>query len=697
MQEVGGSSPPVPTIRLAPGVVDGLAHGRPLPATVLQLRSSNFEVRSLPVITITLPDGSQRSVPPGTPIREFAASTLPQSVMKKALAARVDDRMVDLAFPLERDASLRIVTAEGPEALQVYRHSTAHLLAAAVIQLFPGTQCGIGPATDDGFFYDFVVSRPFVPEDLEKIEARMRQLAGQDLPYERQMWPREEALAFFRDRGEPLKVQLIEEKTASERLVSCYTIKDRDTFVDFCVGPHVPSTGKLRAFKLLATSNAYWKGDARNQPMQRVYGTAFFKDEDLRQYLHQIEEAKRRDHRRVGKDVGLFTFHQWAPGAAFWLGKGTTLYNLLAEYMRGVLFPSGYTEVKTPLIYNKALWETSGHWQHYRENMFLVESRDRGKDADAGPDMGVKAMNCPGHMLVFASESRSYRDLPLRLHEQTALHRNEASGVLSGLTRVRQFSQDDAPCFVTESQIGDEVERLLKLVKRVYGDFGLQYDVKLATRPAEYLGEKATWDHAEAELRRALEAAGVAHVVNEGDGAFYGPKIDFDVMDAIGRKWQCATIQLDYQIPARFDLKYTGADNTEHRPVVIHRAIFGSFERFIALLIEHYAGAFPLWLAPEQIRVLPIADRHLEYAQSVQERLAGAGFRATVDGRVEKIGYKIREAQLQKVPYMLVIGDREAAEGAVAVRSRSAGDQGSRSLDDFLAAALAEVASKGAS
>ncbi len=653
-------------------------------------------------VTITLPDGSQRSVPAGTPVREFASSVLPQAVMKKALAATVDGKMVDLTFPLDRDVSLKIVTADGAEALALYRHSTAHLLAAAVTQLFPGAQCGIGPATDEGFFYDFVVERPFVPEDLEKIEARMRQLASQDLPYERQMWPRDEAIQFFRERGEPLKVQLIEEKTAGEQFVSCYTIKDRDTFVDFCVGPHVPSTNRLKAFKVLSASNAYWKGDARNQPMQRIYGTAFFKDDDLKQYLTQIEEAKKRDHRRIGKDLGLFTFHQWAPGAAFWLGKGTTLYNILGQYMRDVLFPSGYAEVKTPLIYNKALWETSGHWQHYRDNMFLVESRDRAaKDAtkepqaDAGPDMAVKAMNCPGHMLVFASESRSYRDLPLRLHEQTPLHRNEASGVLAGLTRVRQFSQDDAHCFVMESQIGEEVERLLRLVKRVYGDFGLAYSVKLSTRPAEYLGELATWNHAEAELKRALESAGVEYRVDEGDGAFYGPKIDCDITDAIGRKWQCATIQLDYQMPARFDLKYTGADNAEHRPVVIHRAIFGSFERFIAILLEHYSGALPLWIAPEQVRILPIADRHLDYAESVRARLATEGFRVTVDGRVEKIGYKIREAQLQKVPYMLVIGDREAAEGAVAVRNRATGDQGSRTLDDFVAAAKAEVASRG--
>ena len=648
-------------------------------------------------LTITLPDGSQRPAEAGTPVREFAASVLPMAVMKKAIAAYVDDKLVDLTYPLNQDTALKLVMPEGSDALQMYRHSTAHLLAAAVTNLFPGTQCGIGPAIDDGFYYDFVVERPFVPEDLERIEKKMREMAQQDLVFERQSWPRDEAIEFFKKRGEPLKVQLIEEKTAGQAEVSCYTIKDRETFVDFCMGPHVPSTGKLKAFKLMNTSNAYWKGDAKNQPMQRLYGTSFFKDDDLKAYLAQIEEAKKRDHRKLGKDLGLFMFHQWAPGGAFWLGKGTLVYNLLANYMREVLFPAGYSEVKTPIIFNKALWETSGHWHHYRENMFLVESRDVAAHAHtdgkaAEPDMATKAMNCPGHMLLFGSETRSYRDLPLRFHEQTALHRNEASGVLSGLTRVRQFSQDDAHCFVMESQIGEEVERLLNLVKRVYGDFNLQYDVKLSTRPAEFLGEKATWDHAEAELKRALDAAGVAYTVNEGDGAFYGPKIDFDITDAIGRKWQCGTIQLDYQLPARFGLKYIGADNAEHQPVVIHRAIFGSFERFIGILIEHYAGAFPLWLAPIQVTVLPIADRQLEYAQGVLAQLEAAGLRATLDGRVEKIGYKIREAQLQKVPYMLVIGDREVAEGTVSVRTRAGGDQGGSPIDVFVTAARDEIA-----
>ncbi|HKE88370.1 MAG TPA: threonine--tRNA ligase [Vicinamibacterales bacterium] len=636
-------------------------------------------------VTITLPDGSTRSVAAGTPVNDVAFAISP-GLAKAALAAVVDDRFVDLTYPLTADARLKILTSKSPDALMVYRHSTAHLLAAAVTNLFPAVQCGIGPPTDEGFFYDFVVPRPFVPEDLDAIEKKMRELADQDLVFERQMWPRDDARRFFGARGEPLKVQLIDEKTAGQSEVSCYTIKDKETFIDFCVGPHVPSTGKLKAFKLLTTSNAYWKGDARNQPMQRVYGTAFFSDKELQDYLHRLEEAKKRDHRKIGRDQHLFMFHAWAPGAPFWLPKGTVLYNTLANYMRSVLVPAGYTEVKAPIVFNKALWETSGHWQHYRQNMFLVESE--------GEEMGLKAMNCPGHMLIFGSETRSYRDLPIRYHEQTPLHRNEASGVLSGLTRVRQFSQDDGHCFVMESQIGNEVEHVLRLVQRVYADFGLKPEMKLSTRPPEFLGTIEQWNHAEAELKRALDAVGEPYILNEGDGAFYGPKIDFDVVDAIGRKWQCATIQLDYQIPQRFDLKYIGADNAEHRPVVIHRAIYGSFERFIAMLIEHFAGAWPLWLAPVQVVVMPISDRHRDYAITVRNRLAAAGLRVELDDRQEKIGYKIREAQLQKIPYMLVTGDREASENAVSVRSRSAGDLGTRPLDTFVADALEEIRTK---
>ena len=632
-------------------------------------------------VTVTLPDGSSRSIRAGVPVADVARDLSPR-LAKQALAALVDDRMVDLTFPLDADATVRFVTPDAPEALNLYRHSTAHLMAAAVTALFPDAQCGIGPAIEDGFFYDFVVNHPFVPEDLEAIEQRMTEIARQDLRYERKMMSKAEAKAHFDSRGEPLKVQLIEEKGGPE--VSCYTIED--AFIDFCTGPHVPSTGRLKAFKVLSSSNAYWKGDARNQPMQRIYGTAFFKASDLAAHLERIEEARKRDHRKLGRELGLFTFHPWAPGAPFWHAKGATLYQLLSDYMREALSGEGYQEVRTPLVFNKALWETSGHWEHYRENMVQVESD--------GEPYALKAMNCPGHMLMFASEGRSYRDLPLRFHDQGVLHRNEASGVLSGLTRVRQFAQDDAHCFITEDQIGEEVERLLHLVDRVYTDFGLAYEVELSTRPDDYLGTAETWDHAEAQLKAAIEATGTPYAISEGDGSFYGPKIDLHVTDALGRRWQCATIQLDHQMPERFGLKYTGADNAEHRPVLIHRAIFGSFERFIALLIEQYAGAFPLWLAPVQVRILTIADRHAEHGAAVRDRIAAEGCRAELDDRQEKIGLKIREAQLQKIPYMLVVGDREVDKGTVAVRSRTAGDQGASTVDDLVLALHAEVRAK---
>ena len=644
-------------------------------------------------VTVTLPDGSTRAVPAGTPAAELAEGISPR-LARQALAAMVDGHMVDLSHSLDADVEVRFVTPDAPEALDLYRHSTAHLLAAAVTALFPEAQCGIGPAIDDGFFYDFVVDRPFVPEDLEAIERKMAEIASRNLRYERRMMPKAEAKAFFGDRGEPLKVELIEEKGGP--VVSCYTIED--AFIDFCTGPHVPSTGRLKAFKVLSSSNAYWKGDARNQPMQRIYGTAFFKDSALKTHLRRIELAKERDHRKLGRELGLFTFHPWAPGAPFWQAKGATLYRLLADYMRDALSGEGYQEVRTPLLFNKALWETSGHWEHYRDNMFLVQddsgggAGEHGAGAQAGDrgearlDYALKAMNCPAHMLMFASEGRSYRDLPLRFHDQGVLHRNEASGVVGGLTRVRQLSQDDAHCFITEAQIGEEVERLLRLVDRVYRDFDLEYALELSTRPDDYLGSAATWDHAEAQLKAAIEAAGAQHTISEGDGSFYGPKIDMHVTDALGRRWQCATIQLDYQMPQRFGLKYTGADNAEHTPVLIHRAIFGSFERFIALLIEHYGGAFPLWLAPVQARVLSIADRHAEYAAGVRDRLAAAGLRVEADVRQEKIGLKIREAQLQKIPYMLVVGDREVADGTAAVRSRKSGDQGARPVDAVIAA-----------
>src|SRR5262245_36262287 len=562
------------------------------------------------------------------------------------------------------------------EKIDTKRHSLAHIMAASIQDLFPEAKFGVGPVIEDGFYYDVHLARPLTPEDLENIERKMREKVKQNLRFERSEMPIDTASDTFGKMAQDFKVELLRDlktrgTTAVADLgdsnlvgsnVTDVSVYKTGNFTDLCRGPHVGSTSEIEpeSFRLTRVSGAYWRGNQQREQMQRVYGVAFDTKKQLDEYFVRLEEAKKRDHRKLGRELGLFIGHQWAPGATFWLGKGTTLYNTLANYMREVLFPAGYQEVKTPIIYNKALWETSGHWSYYRENMFLVKSSD-------DEEMALKAMNCPGHFLVFASEMRSYRDLPIRLHEQTPLHRNEASGVLSGLTRVRQFSQDDAHCFVMESQIAEEVEKLLRLVQQVYGHFGLEYSVKLSTRPEEFLGEVATWDHAEASLEKALGNAGQRYTINAGDGAFYGPKIDFDVTDAIGRKWQCATIQLDYQLPQRFDLKYIGADNAEHRPVVIHRAIFGSFERFIALLIEHYAGAFPLWLAPVQAVVLPIADRHAEYCRGVVGRLQAAGLRVELDERQEKIGYKIREAQLQKVPYMLVVGDREAAENTVSV------------------------------
>ncbi|MFM8534568.1 MAG: threonine--tRNA ligase, partial [Acidimicrobiia bacterium] len=596
-------------------------------------------------VTITLPDGSTKQVESGAPVRAVAEAISPR-LADAAIVAYVDDDMVDLTYPLTRDARVRIVTNKNPEALEVYRHSTAHLLAAAVTALFPKVQCGIGPPIEDGFYYDFIVERPFVPEDLDAIEKKMRELASQDHIYERQMWPRQEAIDFFTRRGEPLKVQLIEEKTAGQAEVSVYTIKDKETFLDFCVGPHVPTTGRLKAFKLTTTSNAYWKGDAKNAPMQRVYGTAFFSQKELDEHLARIEEAKKRDHRRLGRELDLFHIHPVSPGAAFWTKRGTTLYNTLVDFCQDRQ-KKDFEEIKTPLLYTKALWEQSGHWGKYKENMFLVLNNETNEH-----DMSLKPMNCPSHHLYYGTSKRSYRELPLRFVTFDVLHRNELSGALAGLTRVRQFAQDDCHVYLREDQIADEVKFLMDFILGHYRTFGLESSVKFATRPAQRIGDDAMWDRAEGALKAALESTGLPYTVNEGDGAFYGPKIDFAVTDSLGRAWQLGTIQLDYAAPERFDLNYVGEDNAMHRPVVIHRAVCGSFERFIAILIEHFAGAFPLWLAPMQVIVLPIADRHLDYAREVAQSLDAVGIRTEVDDRVEKINYKIREAQLQKIPYM---------------------------------------------
>jgi threonyl-tRNA synthetase len=588
------------------------------------------------------------------------------------------------------------------EKLDTKRHSLAHIMAASIQEMFPEAKFGVGPVIEEGFFYDVHLNRPLTPEDLQAIEKRMRDKVKQNLRFERSEMPIDQASEVFRNMSQDFKVELLRDlKTRGTTAVSDLgdsnlvgsnvnevSVYKTGNFTDLCRGPHVKETSEIDpdSFRLTRVSGAYWRGNQEREQMQRVYGVAFDTQKELEEYLVRVEEAKKRDHRKVGRELGLFMFHPWAPGAAFWLAKGTLLYNTLANYMRTVLFPSGYVEVKAPLIFNKALWETSGHWAHYRQNMFLIESEDE--------QMAVKAMNCPGHMLIFGSELRSYRDLPMRFHEQTPLHRNEVSGVLSGLTRVRQFSQDDAHCFVTREQIGEEVERLIRLVQRVYNDFGLAFAAKLSTMPDEHMGDEATWQDAESQLKGALERAGMEHTINEKDGAFYGPKIDFDVTDAIGRKWQCATIQLDYQMPERFGLKYVGADNAEHCPVVIHRAIFGSFERFIAILIEHYAGAFPVWLAPVQAMLIPIADRHAEYCEQVKERLGSAGLRVEIDSSVERMQAKIRNAQMQKIPYMLVVGDREQEQGAVAVRLRSGEDLKTKSLDEFLSIARETIEKK---
>jgi threonyl-tRNA synthetase len=588
------------------------------------------------------------------------------------------------------------------ETLDTKRHSLAHIMAASILEMFPEAKFGVGPVIEDGFFYDVHLNRALTPDDMQEIEKRMRAKVKQNLRFERLEMPLNTAINLFGDMSQNFKVELLHDlrsrgTTAVADLgdanlvggnvneVSVYKTGD---FTDLCRGPHVNETKEIDpdSFRLTRVSGAYWRGNQEREQMQRVYGVAFDTKQELEEYFVRLEEAKKRDHRRLGRDLGLFMFHPWAPGAAFWLPKGTTLYNTLGNYMREVLLPAGYVEVKTPLIFNKALWETSGHWSHYRQNMFQIASE--------GEQMAVKAMNCPGHYLLFASEVRSYRDLPIRFHEQTPLHRNEASGVLSGLTRVRQFSQDDGHCFVMPEQIGQEVERLLGILRRVYDDFGLPFELKLGTRPPEFLGEVETWNHAEAQLKQTLDRAGIPYELNEGDGAFYGPKIDIYVTDAIGRKWQCATIQLDYMMPERFDLKYVGADNAEHRVVVIHRAIFGSFERFIAILIEHYAGAFPVWLAPVQAMLIPIADRHAVYCSQVKDQLTTAGLRVEIDMSVERMNAKIRNAQMQKIPYMLVVGDREQEQGAVAVRLRSGEDLKTKSIAEFIAIAKDVIATK---
>ncbi|MBK8004297.1 MAG: threonine--tRNA ligase [Gemmatimonadetes bacterium] len=633
-------------------------------------------------IRLTLPDGSVREVPAGTTARQVAQS-IGAGLARAAVAARVDGQVRDLDRPLTADAPFAILTEKDPASLDVLRHSAAHILATAVRELFPTAAIGFGPPIEDGFYYDFGVERPFTPEDLTAIEAKMAEVAAKDYPFVREEVDRAEANRRFRD--DPLKLERIAD-LGDDEVISVYT---DGPFVDLCRGPHMTGTGRLKHFKLLSAAGAYWRGDSRRQMLQRIYGTAWWKKEDLEAYLHRIEEAKKRDHRKLGKELDLFLFHPFAPGAAFWTERGTSLYNTLNAFMRE-LQRDGYQEIRTPLLYNKGLWEISGHWGKYRENMFLVHNNETGEQ-----DMSLKPMNCPSHHLLYGSAKHSYKALPIRYSTYDVLHRNEVSGALSGLTRVRQFAQDDCHIYLMESQIPAEVKTLTRFILDYYTTFGLKATLKFATRPEQRIGSDEMWDRAEGALRAALEATGLPYELKEGDGAFYGPKIDFDVADSIGRTWQLGTIQLDYAAPERFDLTYVGEDNSEHRPVVIHRAVNGSFERFIAILIEHFAGAFPLWLAPEQVRVLPIADGQADAAGQVVAQLRNAGIRATLDASNNTLNYRIREGEMAKVPYMAVVGQREADAGTVAIRVRGAGNkQEILPLADFQARLLADIGAR---
>lgn len=581
---------------------------------------------------------------------------------------------------------------ESDEAYKLHalRHSTAHVMAEAIGVVFPEASFAIGPPIQDGFYYDVAVDRPITEDDLKTIHKAMKRVVKRNSKFERSELSRAEAISFFEEAGQKYKVELIQ-NLPEDVVISTY---DQGGFTDLCAGPHVMRTGNCKHFKLLKVSGAYWRGDAKNDQLQRIYGTVWRTREDLDTHMFRLEEAKKRDHRRLGQQLGLFMFHDYAPGAPFWLPKGEDLYHTLSEVMRSLLLDSGYQPVRTPMLFDKTLWETSGHWGHYQENMFhFAEGHHKEGDSDEEAEskiMCLKPMNCPSHMLIFGSKRRSYRELPMRIHDQGVLHRNELRGALGGLTRVRQFCQDDAHIFCTEEQIQSEVQELLHLVKRVYSAFDLGFQVKLSTRPEKKLGDDALWDQAEGALQAALDGAGMEFELKEGDGAFYGPKIDFDVLDALGRDFQCATIQLDFQLPRRFELSYIGADNEPHTPVVVHRAIFGSFERFIGILIEHFAGAFPVWMAPESVRILTVSEKSVSHGQRVLEALTAAGVKATGDFGDEKIGRKIRECHGAKVPYMAVVGEKELEENTVSIRSRDHGDLGSLALNDFVSRLVEE-------
>ena len=627
---------------------------------------------------ITLKDGSVKEYSEAKSVYEIAAD-ISEGLARMATAGEVNGEVIDLRTKIDQDCELTIHTFQSQEGAHAFRHTTSHILAQAVKRLFPDTKLAIGPAIDDGFYYDFDREVPFTTEDLETIEKEMKKIVKEDLKIEQFTLPREEAIALMKEKEEPYKVELIED-LPEDAVISFYS---QGEFTDLCAGPHLLSTKSVKAFKLTSLAGAYWRGSEKNKMLTRIYGTSFTKKADLDEYLAKIEEAKKRDHRKLGKELGLFTILEEGPGFPIFLPKGMILKNTLIDYWREVHTRAGYVEISTPIMLNKQLWETSGHWAHYKENMYTTVIDEE--------DFAIKPMNCPGGILVYKTEPHSYRDLPLRMGELGTVHRHEKSGALHGLMRVRSFTQDDAHIFMTREQIKDEIKGVARLIDEVYSLFGFKYHVELSTKPEDSMGSQEDWDIATDALRSALDELQLPYVINEGDGAFYGPKIDFHLEDTLGRTWQCGTIQLDFQLPLRFEMEYIAADGEKHRPIMVHRVVFGSIERFIGILIEHFAGAFPTWLAPEQVKVLPISEKYHEYANEVAAKLKEAKIRCSVDERSEKIGYKIRDARLNKIPYMLVVGAKEQEEGVVSVRSRFLGDEGQRSLDTFIAEITEEI------
>ena len=630
------------------------------------------------MLEFILKDGSKLEMPEGCKIEEVAQK-ISAGLARASLAARLDGEIVEMNHVADKGGKIEFLTFEDEDGRKVYRHTASHVLAQAVKRLYPNTKLAIGPAIDNGFYYDFDTEIPFTADVLEKLEAEMKKIIKEDLPLVRSVKPREEAVKYMEQKGEPYKVELINDLPEGS-VVSFYTQGD---FTDLCAGPHLASTGKLKAIKLTSCTGAYWRGNEKNKMLSRVYGTAFPKQSELDEYLARIEEAKKRDHRRLGKELGIFALLEEGPGFPFFLPKGMIVKNTLIDYWRKIHTREGYQEISTPIMLRRELWETSGHWDHYKNNMYTTTIDDN--------EFAVKPMNCPGGMLVYKLEPRSYKDLPMRLGELGIVHRHEKSGELHGLMRVRCFTQDDAHIFMTPDQITSEIKGVVRLINEVYNVFGFKYHVELSTMPEDHLGSLEDWEAATNGLRAALDEMNMPYVVNEGDGAFYGPKIDFHLEDSLGRTWQCGTIQLDFQLPMRFEAEYTGSDGEKHRPIMIHRVCFGSIERFIGILIEHFAGAFPTWLAPVQVKLLPISDRQHDYAAEVAKKLTAAGIRVETDTRNEKIGYKIREAQLEKVPYMLVLGDKECESGTIAVRSRKNGDMGTEALDKFIADVRKEI------